>query len=63
MERPGVEDAPASSTSQKTTDLVRAGPRHVDVPGRLLIWRPFKPIFFKYLFNMYLALAGKSVFY
>jgi hypothetical protein len=22
-------------------------PRHVDAPGRLIIWRPFKPIFFK----------------
>jgi hypothetical protein len=25
----------------------RTGPTHVDAPGRLTIWRPFKPIFFK----------------
>jgi hypothetical protein len=31
----------------------RAGLRHVGSLGRLITWHPFKPIFFKYLFNIY----------
>jgi len=25
------------------------GPRYMGAPGKLIIWRPFKPILFKYL--------------
>jgi hypothetical protein len=27
--------------------VARAGKRHVGFPGRIIIWRPLKPIFFK----------------
>jgi hypothetical protein len=30
----------------------KGGPRHVGAPGRLIIWCPLNPIFFKYLFNI-----------
>jgi len=40
----------------------RTGPRHVDTPGRL-IWRPFKPIFFKCLFNAIFPVYSISVLY
>jgi hypothetical protein len=40
--------------------LLRAGPRYVGAQGRLVIWRPFKPIFFKNLFNIYLVGAERN---
>jgi hypothetical protein len=46
----------------RRTGTLRAGPRHVGAPGRLIIWRPFKPIFFKNLFNFYLAGARRHWF-
>jgi hypothetical protein len=36
--------------------------RHVGAPGRLVIWRPFKQIFFKYLFNISSVGAGRNRF-
>jgi hypothetical protein len=44
------------------SNAYRAGPRPVGAPGRLLISRPFKPTFFKNLFNVYLIGAGKVNF-
>jgi hypothetical protein len=40
---------------------VRAGLRHVDAPGRLIIWRPFKPMFFKCLFNTIIEIYSSDV--
>lgn len=37
---------------------VRAGPRHVGASGRIRIWRHFKLLFIKYLFNLYLVGGG-----
>jgi hypothetical protein len=42
--------------------MVRAGPRRVR-PGQANNWRPFKPIFFKYLFNIYLVGVGRIWFF
>jgi hypothetical protein len=38
-----------STLQSQATYMARAGPRHVGAPGRLIIWRPFKPTLFKYL--------------
>jgi hypothetical protein len=40
-----------------------AGPRHVGAPGRLIIWCPFKPIFFKRFFNIYFSGAGEKLIF
>jgi hypothetical protein len=40
--------------------IYRTGPRHVDAPGRLIIWRPFKPMFFKYMLKIYLVGRGET---
>jgi hypothetical protein len=32
----------------------------VFAPGKLIIWRPFKPIFFKNVFNIYLVVPGET---
>jgi hypothetical protein len=42
--------------------LNRAGPRHVGALDRLIIWRPVKPIFFKYMSKIYLVMAGRNWF-
>jgi hypothetical protein len=41
----------------------RAGPRHVGAAGRLVIRLPFKLIFLKKLFNIYLVGAGETCFF
>jgi hypothetical protein len=40
----------------------RARPRHVGALGKIIIWRPFKLIFFKYFFKIYLVGTGKKWF-
>jgi hypothetical protein len=43
-------------TSSHEAHAYRAGPKQVRAPGGLIIWRPFKPIFFK-LFLIWTGLA------
>jgi hypothetical protein len=39
----------------------RPGPRHVGVPRWLIIWHPFKPIFFKYLSNTIFPACSSNI--
>ena len=48
-----------SSHHVQPTPTHRAEPRHVVAPGRLIIWRPVKPTFFK-LFRRRTGLAKRS---
>jgi hypothetical protein len=50
--------------SHGVTPLCMAGPKHVPpLPlGRLIIWRSFKSILFKYLFTIYLVRAEETNF-
>jgi hypothetical protein len=48
------------ASRKKGTATAKARPRHVGTQGRLIIWCPFKPIFFIYLFNTDLVGAGRN---
>jgi hypothetical protein len=48
---------------QKQPTWTARADQDVGAPGRLIIWCPFKLIFFKYLFKIHLVGKGENYFY